>query len=196
VEKRSKITDLAKSIKSFVLKYWRDYLVLLLIAGTLISLDQWTKTLVRENIPLGGDWLPEALITWMPYARIRHWHNTGAAFGLFQGGSLIFTILAFFVTGFIIYYFHKVSRKDWWLRLALGLQLSGALGNLIDRLRFDGRVTDFISVGNFAIFNIADSCITVGTIILVLGVYLTEQAEKRKTSQEAGEEKVDADRAD
>ncbi len=193
MEKQIKITDMARRAKSFILKYWRDYLVLLLIVGAFIALDQWTKALVRENIPLGGDWMPEALTSWMPYARIRHWHNTGAAFGLFQGGSLIFMILAFFVAGFIIYYFHKVDRKDWWLRLALGLQLSGALGNLIDRLRFDGRVTDFISVGNFAIFNIADSCITVGTVILVLGVYLTEQAEKRKASQNAGKDEVDAD---
>jgi signal peptidase II len=178
----SKVLAFIKDIKGFIGKHWKDYLFLLLVAGLLLTLDQWTKALVRANVPVGTDWLPENLSWLMPYARIRHWHNTGAAFGLFQGGSLVFTILAFVVAGFILYYFPRINRKDWWLRLALGMQFCGAIGNLIDRLRFDGRVTDFISVGNFAIFNIADSCISVGTVIMVLGVFLTEWAEKKKAA--------------
>jgi signal peptidase II len=184
------IPGLFLQVKGFFVKYWRDYFVLLLIAGSFIFLDQWTKELVRANIAIGSDWLPDSLSWLMPYARIRHWHNTGAAFGLFQGASLVFTILAFCVAGFILYYFPRVSRKDWWLRLALGLQLCGAIGNLIDRLRFDGRVTDFISVGNFAIFNVADTCISVGTAILVLGVFLTERAARKKLLAEADKDEV------
>lgn len=175
------------SVIHFIKDYWRDYLLLFLIAGVLIFLDQWTKDLVRDNLMIGEDWLPENMSWLLPYARIRHWHNTGAAFGLFQGGSLVFTILAFVVAGFILYYYPRVPRRDWWLRIALGMQLCGAIGNLLDRLQFEGRVTDFISVGNFAIFNIADSCITIGTIILVLGVYLTERAEKKKPAEELAE---------
>ena len=59
------------------------------------------------------------------------------------------------------------------------MQFSGALGNLIDRLR-QGHVTDFISVGNFAVFNIADSCISVGTVILLIGMYLYDKREQQK----------------
>jgi signal peptidase II len=168
-----------KILKS-IHEFWLDYLILLLIAIVFISLDQWTKSLVRVNLQPGEEWLPKCLRWLMPYARIRYWYNTGAAFGLFQGGSLIFTILAFIVAGFILYYFPHIPRKDRWLRLALIMQFSGAIGNLIDRLRYAGKVTDFISLGNFAIFNVADSCITVGTIILILGVYLSERADKRK----------------
>ena len=176
--KKNYFREIVESIRKFVRYYWIDYLYLVIGAVVLISLDQWTKSLVRGNMQIGEDWLP-ANISWLlPYARIRYWFNTGAAFGLFQGGSTIFTILAFIVGGFILYYFPQVPRKDKWLRIALILQFSGAIGNLVDRLRFNGKVTDFISVGNFAIFNLADSCITVGTILLILGVYFTEKADK------------------
>ncbi len=85
----------------------------------------------------------------------------------------------------IIYYYPQVSREDWWLKLALGLQLGGALGNLIDRLQF-GHVIDFISVGSFPVWNVADSAITVGTCILLLGVYLKERKlnSQAKTTQD------------
>jgi len=153
----------------------RDYVILILLAGPIIALDQWTKMLVRDNIPVGGTWMPWEWLA--PYARIVHWHNTGAAFGMFQNGSLVFTILAFIVSGLIIYYFPHIPTSDWILRLALGMQLAGAAGNLIDRLT-QGRVTDFISIGTFAVFNVADSSITVGTIILVLGTWIKERQEK------------------
>jgi signal peptidase II len=98
---------------------------------------------------------------------------------MFQGGSMIFTVLAFIVIGAIIYYFPQVDRKEWYLRIALSMQLGGAVGNLVDRLTQDGRVTDFISVGNFPVFNIADASISVGTVVLLLGVYLQERAQQR-----------------
>jgi signal peptidase II len=174
------------SVAGFVKKYWIDYVVMFLISGTIIGLDQWTKVLVRANIPLGGDWLPSWLAWLMPYARVRYWYNSGAAFGLFQNGNTIFKILAVIVAGAILYYLPRTSRKDWWLRLALAMQFSGAVGNLIDRFQF-GHVTDFISLGNFAIFNVADSCITVGVAILILGVWLTERADKQRATVHASE---------
>ena len=75
-----------KSIGNFIKKYWADYAILFLIAGVIIGLDQWTKVLVRANIPLGSDWLPAGMAWLMPYARVRYWYNSGAAFGLFQNG--------------------------------------------------------------------------------------------------------------
>ena len=104
---------------------------------------------------------------------------------MFQNGSVIFATLAFIVIGAIIYYFPQVDKKDWTLRLAMSMQLAGASGNLIDRLTQDGKVTDFISVGTFPVFNVADASISVGTVVLLLGVYLQERAalkEKAKTS--------------
>jgi signal peptidase II len=156
------------AIVSFIRNYWFDYAVLILVAVIIVTSDQLAKVWVRAHVALGGDWLPSQLAWLMPYARIRFWYNSGAAFGIFANGNLVFMVLAVLVAGAILYYFPRVSRKDWWLRLALMLQFSGAVGNLTDRIQF-GHVTDFISVGNFAIFNIADASISVGVVVLILG---------------------------
>jgi len=168
------------------LKYLRLYLPLILIALVVIALDQWTKALVR-TLPLGGIWLPDGLQWLSPYARIIHIYNTGAAFGMFKDLSLVFTILPFIVVGIILYYYHQLASEDWALRLALGMQMGGALGNLIDRLTQGGRVTDFISVGSFAVFNIADASITVGVSILLLDVWIKERQieQQKKTAAES-----------
>jgi signal peptidase II len=160
----------------------KDYLILAGVSGFVISLDQWTKWLVRENIEFGAQWLPDWLIWLSPYARIVHWYNSGAAFGMFQNGNLVFTTLAFLVIGAIIYYYPQVEAEDWTLKLAMGLQLAGAAGNLIDRLIM-GKVTDFISVGSFPVFNVADSSITVGVIVLLLGVWIKEQQDRKAAAQ-------------
>jgi signal peptidase II len=159
----------------------KDYLILIGVAGIIIALDQWTKWLVRTNIEFGAQWLPEGLSWLSPYARIVNWHNSGAAFGMFQNGNLVFTILAFIVIAAILYY-PQVEADDWTLKLAMGLQLAGAAGNLIDRLRV-GKVTDFISIGTFPVFNVADSSITVGVIVLLLGVWIKERQEKKKAAE-------------
>lgn len=160
---------------NLIKRYWQ----IGLIAIAIVVLDQWTKSLVRANIPLGGMWLPESLEWLHPYARIVHWYNTGAAFGMFKQGSMVFTVLAFVVIGLILYYYPQVEKADWSLRLAMSMQLGGATGNLIDRLTI-GHVTDFISVGTFPVFNVADASITVGAAVLFLGVWMMERAEKSK----------------
>ena len=181
------------SIGDFLKKYWSAYLFLFLIGGIIIGIDQWTKALVRATVPLGSDWLPAGLNWLMPFARIRYWYNSGAAFGIFQNGNLVFTILAILVTLLILYYYPLTLHEGWYLRVAMAMQFAGADGNLIDRLRF-GHVTDFISVGNFAIFNISDASITVGVVLLILGVWWKERSDKRRAvaaatpDQEAGGE--------
>lgn len=158
-----------------------DWIFLFGLTGAIVALDQWTKWLVRENLPFQGTWLPQGLDWLSPYARIVHWYNSGAAFGMFQNGNLVFTILAFLVIGAILYYYPTVDRREWTLKLAMALQLAGAAGNLVDRLMM-GKVTDFISVGSFPVFNVADSSITIGVIVLLLGVWIKERAERRNQS--------------
>lgn len=153
-------------------KYIKDYIFLFSLAGAIVALDQWTKYLVRQNLPFQAIWSPWPWLT--PFARIVHWKNTGAAFGIFQGFGDVFTILAIVVSIAILYYFPQVPRRDWTLRLAMGMQLGGAVGNLVDRLVF-GSVTDFISVGNFAVFNVADASISIGVAILILGMLVKER---------------------
>ncbi|MDR3574041.1 MAG: signal peptidase II [Anaerolineaceae bacterium] len=153
-------------------RIFRDYLFLALMAGIVVFLDQWSKAYVRNNLALGAAWAPWPWI--LPYARIVHWYNTGVAFGLFQGKSQLFAVLAVLVAVAIIYYFPRVPSTDWTLRIAMGLQLGGALGNLVDRIFNVGQVTDFISVGNFPVFNLADASISVGVLVLLLGIWLQD----------------------
>lgn len=156
----------------------RSYAFLVLVGGVIVALDQISKFYVRTNFVEQMDmWAPW---DWMlPYARIIHVTNTGVAFGLFKGMGGIFTVLAIIVAMAIIYYFPRVPATDWTLRLAMGMQLGGAVGNLIDRI-YQGYVTDFISVGNFPVFNIADASISVGVAVLILGVWLQERREKQE----------------
>lgn len=157
-------------------KIVRDYWLLFVIASFIVILDQVSKALVRANIPFGGRWMP---LTWLePYFRFVHWENTGAAFGFFQNGGWLFGIMAVIVAVMIILYFPQIPKDKILMRIAIAMQLGGALGNLIDRIVF-GPVTDFISVGNFAVFNIADSSITVGVGLLILALWLDEKNEKK-----------------
>jgi len=142
-----------------------DYTFLFSVSGLIILLDQWTKWIVRSTIPFGQMWMP---LDWLaPYARIVNWHNTGAAFGLFQRWGDFIAVLAVLVAFAIVIYYPILPRSDKLLRLALAMQLAGALGNLIDRLTV-GAVTDFISIGNFPVFNVADSSISIGVALLLI----------------------------
>jgi signal peptidase II len=168
---REKISNWRESLKKFI----REYIGLFSIAGTIVLLDQLTKHIVRTNLPFGQVYRPELWLS--QYVRIVHWRNTGAAFGIFQDMNMVFTVLSFIVVGVIIYYYPRVPREDWLIRLAMSLQLGGALGNLIDRLN-QGYVTDFISMINFPVFNIADASISIGVAILFFALWQRERKEK------------------
>jgi len=155
-------------LKKIVKTYW----LLVLVAGTVILLDQVTKSIVRASLPFGGSWTP--FDAFAPFLKIVHWENTGAAFGMFQGGGLIFGILAVIVTIFIVLYYPQIPEQYLIMRIALAMQMGGAIGNLIDRIQF-GPVTDFIAVGAFPVFNIADASITVGVAVLLLMLWIHER---------------------
>lgn len=158
---------------------------LFIVAAIIVVLDQLTKIIVIENIPYGGVWSPWEWLT--RYARIVHWSNTGVAFGMLQGMNPVFIGLAFLVSLGIIYYYPKIEKEDWLIRLALMMELGGAVGNLSDRIKY-GHVIDFISVGNFPVWNIADACITVGVVILLIGVWMQEKREKTRQAKAAQEQ--------
>ncbi len=157
-----------------------DYFYLISLAGLVFTADQWTKALVRTNLDFQQTWVPWSWLS--PYARIIHYHNTGAAFGLFKDFSIVFTILALLVAAAILYFYPQVPRSDWTLRLAMGLQLGGAVGNLADRLVRDGQVTDFVSILNFPVFNVADASISIGVVVLALGMWMNERKLKRDSA--------------
>ncbi len=149
-----------------------QYLIYLM-AVLVIVIDQLAKAWVRANIPVGSTY--EIIPGLSQWAQFLHIQNTGAAFGMFQAGGLIFTVVAIVVAVAIVYYSFRIQGDAWALRLILGLQLGGALGNLIDRLFF-GTVTDFISllaIWNAPIFNIADASITIGVVLMLLTMLLS-----------------------
>jgi signal peptidase II len=171
--------------------YLRDYLTLFSIAGAIAIIDQATKYLVRSNLALSDMWSPWEWLE--PYARIVHWNNTGAAFGMLQGLGDIFLILAIVVALAIVYYYPQVPKEDWTLRLAMGLEFGGAVGNLIDRLTI-GSVTDFVSIWRFPVFNVADLCITLGAIVLILGVWYREKMENQEAVENEPDAPIEPDR--
>lgn len=131
-----------------------------------LALDQLTKAWVREELTLGvpvrvvGDWL-----------RLLYTHNEGAAFGIHVGeySSVVFLVLALIASVAVLALYLRTPPARRLERVALALILGGALGNIVDRVRWE-RVVDFIQMGvaghYWPIFNVADSAVTVGAVLL------------------------------
>jgi len=149
----------------------RSDLVFFVIVGLVVALDQASKHLVRANLALGESVPEEGPL------RITYVTNTGAAFGILQGQTLFLMVTTFFGLAAILLYYLYPPMEHGVLRLALGLQLGGAVGNLADRVRL-GKVTDFIDVGPWPAFNVADSSIVVGVAIIV-GFFLLAESRHR-----------------
>jgi signal peptidase II len=149
-----------------------------LTAAAVIALDQATKAIVRNNLALGESWPSD---DWL--VKITHVTNSGAAFGILQGQGGFLTITAFVALAAIVFYYAFPPLEHGLLRFALGLQLGGAIGNLADRLRF-GHVTDFVDFPNYPEFNVADSSIVVGLVIIV-GFFLLNERNERAAKPEA-----------
>ena len=138
-------------------------LVIPLVALGVFAADQATKYLVSTNLELNQSWYPISFLK--PIFAITYIHNTGAVFGILQNQNLFFTIVATVVIIAILYYVRSAARLDILVAVSLGLQLGGACGNLLDRLRY-GYVIDFIHLSFWAISNVADASITLGVILL------------------------------
>ena len=147
-------------------------LPLLLIALAVIGFDQLTKYLVRDRMDLGQS-IPEE-----GFFRLTHTTNTGGAFGLFNNQAFLLAVVAIIGIAILVLYLRYMPPGSKLLKAGLGLDLGGAVGNLIDRIHF-GEVTDFIDVGCWPVFNLADSSIVVGTILIAC--YLLLNVRKKAT---------------
>jgi signal peptidase II len=156
----------------------------LLGVATLTLVADWvTKTIVACNLVLNESWQPPATFLRRVFS-LTYTTNTGVAFGLFPNQGFLFIIIAFIVITAIIFYYRHLPAGYGTVRLALGLQLGGALGNLIDRLR-QGYVIDFIDLNfwplqDWAVFNLADSAIVVGVGLLALAMLREDIDDKDK----------------
>lgn len=151
--------------------FYRDWILAATVAIILAS-DQITKAIIRANLELGESWPMDG------FFRITHGVNTGSAFGLFQGYTTILTVASVAAIGFIIYFYRTQTESNLVTRFTTGLLLGGAIGNLIDRLAA-GEVTDFIDIGRWPIFNLADSSIVVGMILLVATLLLAPEPKQQ-----------------
>ena len=97
--------------------------------------------------------------------RLTYTTNTGGAFSILANQGFLLTIAAILGIGVLVMYLHYMPMQSMVLRIGLGLDLGGAIGNLTDRLRFE-EVIDFIDVGFWPVFNVADSCICIGTALI------------------------------
>jgi len=122
--------------------------------------DQITKYAVYKNMSLGESIPAEGII------RITYARNTGMAFSLFENFGIILLILSLIISSILIIYLFTIDKPRIVIRVFSGLVVAGALGNILDRIRF-GYVNDFIDVGWWPIFNIADSSITIA-----IGIYI------------------------
>lgn len=133
--------------------------------------DQATKGLVTRTMSPGQSIPDEGIL------RATYVVNSGSAFGLFPDQTLLLTFASLVGIGVLLYFYRTHPVDSLMLRLSLGLMLGGAMGNLIDRVRL-GHVVDFIDVGAWPVFNLADSAIVVGLIGLMWTVASAKHGER------------------
>ncbi len=141
----------------------------------IVFIDQITKYLIRKNLS------PHEVIKILPGLNIVHVSNTGAAFGILRGaGNLFFIGISIIAIAVILYLLIKEKRHF----LPYSLILGGAMGNLIDRITI-GHVTDFIDLYagklHWPAFNVADSCLTIGIIMLFIEILRTDEKKSEKS---------------
>lgn len=141
------------------------------VAAVIVALDQLVKWIIRQSIEL-GDRHP---VVWP--LEIVHFTNSGAAFGILQGAGPLLVMTSVIGMAAIVIYLFNPGFAHPLMRLGLALMLGGAVGNLIDRVK-DGEVVDFIKVPNFPAFNVADSAITIGVLLLAWAMLQEPEASK------------------
>jgi signal peptidase II len=162
----------------------RKYWVLLIFCLGILLLDQVTKCMVVQKLPLY-----QRVEVIQGFFNLTHVRNTGGAFGIFGGekgglGSTLFVVVSLIAVGAILFLFTKVKENEKILTLSFSLILGGAIGNLIDRLRY-GEVIDFLdfhlSTTHWPAFNVADSAICIGIGLMALEVLSRDRKRSTKS---------------
>ncbi len=155
------------------LPIYRDF-ILIQLAVLVFFLDQFSKYLVREFLLLFQSYPAEG------FFRITHTYNTGSIFGIFQGQNTAFILVSFVGVAVLLLLYRSQRFPTTLLRLSLGLQLGGAFGNLLDRVRL-GHVTDWADIGPWPVFNVADACIVTGLVLLAWMFIMSERTQSRES---------------
>lgn len=149
-----------------------------LLALFVVILDQLSKWWIVNEMSLG-----ERIPIIENFLYITSHRNQGAAWGILQGQMTFFYIVTVVVVIFIVYYIQKYGKENPFFGYTLGILLGGAIGNFIDRL-FRKEVVDFIDVYpfgyNFPIFNVADSALTIGVLLMIIYILFIEGKQQKK----------------
>ena len=137
--------------------FWISILAVLVI-------DQGSKFLIRKNLSLY-----ESIPIIPDFFHLTYIENPGAAFGIFAHQRIFFIIITILILIGILYFYFKLQQEQWLLKLSLGLVVGGAIGNFLDRLRW-GAVIDFLDFRIWPVFNIADTAIVIGMIVIAYQV--------------------------
>lgn len=173
-------------------KRWTACLIEILIMCALLAVDQLTKHFIYGHCKTDGDIkIIDGVI------RFTAVENTGASFGIFKNSTSALTAISIICSiVLLLFIFYSYPRKNKWLRASLVMITAGAIGNVIDRLAF-GFVRDMVyfELIDFAVFNFADSCLTIGTavmVIYILFMYGKDEEEARKNKEAAQKINVDS----
>jgi len=158
-------------------RLWIENLILPVVALLTLVVDQVSKGWVVTQLEMGQSM---DLASWLaPVFSLTYITNTGAVFGLLPGMGSLFVVVAAVVVGVLLLYHRHIPPGQVLIRIALGLQLGGALGNLTDRL-VRGSVVDFLDLNfwpmeRWPVFNLADASIVAGVILLALTMLWEQQ---------------------
>jgi len=130
-------------------------------AVVVFGLDRLTKFWVVHSLLLGQELWPGAPV------HIHYIENSGAAFSILPNLDWLFLLVALLVVAAALWFWRRLAREAWWVQAAVGMVVGGAIANGIDRIT-QGYVVDFIQLPHWPVFNVADSGITVGMVLLVL----------------------------
>ena len=162
-------------------KKWQDFWLLPVVALITVALDQLVKREVTAFLAPNQSWTPiPALSQWFALTYVT---NSGAAFGLFPNYGNVFMLVAVVVVMAITIYYWRMPSGQTLIKISLGLQLGGALGNLIDRLQY-GYVIDFFDFKFWPVFNVADASIVLGAVLLAYALFRDQHSEKASTAQQ------------
>lgn len=138
--------------------------------GLIVILDRVSKIIIQNNLQIG-----ESVELIPGFLNLTYILNPGAAFGMLAGKTWFFVMTSLIVLGVILFFLNKISKEEKAIRMCMGLIGGGALGNLYDRI-FIGKVVDFIDFRVWPevwsyIFNVADSAVVIGSILLIWFIY-------------------------
>lgn len=150
--------------------------IVLAAVAALVGIDQWIKLWAIANLQ-GQSARPFLQIGSFDWMHLRYLENNGAAFSMLSGNRGFLIVFPCIMIAVCFYALHRLGKTHRWLYAALPLIAAGGIGNLIDRMFRGGKVVDYFDfqLCNFAVFNFADICVTVGVIVMLIGILFLEK---------------------